>query len=127
MQFFLLPNPTDKELRCLVDCRQYLQVTTLADITTADGTEIILHTRQGRIYKRKLFSYLWPRQPPRKNLDWNLWRHTLKPMIQNTTNRSLNFPLGRWGKKPSTIGSGFTPAQPISYMPNMAKFIQTML
>ena len=99
MQCFLLPNSTDKELRCLVDCREYLQGTTLADITTADGTEIMLHTRQGLIYKRKLFSYLWPRQSPRKKLDWNLWRHTLKPMIQNTTNRSLNFSLGRWEKE----------------------------
>ena len=87
----------------------------------------MLHAWQGRIYKRKVFSFLWPRQPPRKHLKWGLWRHTLKPMIRNTTNRSLKFPLGRWEKKPSTIGNGFTPVRPTSYMPNMAKFIQTML
>ena len=42
MQYFLLLNPTDKELRCLVDCREYLQVTTLADITSTVGKEIML-------------------------------------------------------------------------------------
>ena len=42
MQYFLLLNPTDKELRCLVDCREYLQATTLANITTVNGNEIML-------------------------------------------------------------------------------------
>ena len=57
MQCFLLSNPTDNELRCLVDCREYLQVITLADITSADGKEIMLQAWQGRVYKRKVFSY----------------------------------------------------------------------
>ena len=127
MQYFLLSNPTEIELRYLMDCREYLQVTTLAYITTIDGTEIMLHAWQGRIYKRKVFSHSWPRQPPRKRLDWDLCRHTLTPMIQNTTNRSLMFLLGRWRKKPLTIGSDFTPALPISYMPDMTKFTQTAL
>ena len=87
----------------------------------------MLHAWQGRIYKRKVFSNSWPRQPPRKRLDWDLWRHTLTPMIQNTTNRSLKFPLSRWEKKPFTIGSGFTQALLINYMPDMVKFIQTTL
>ena len=42
MQCFLLSNPTDKELRCLMDCREYLQVTTLADITSVDGKDTML-------------------------------------------------------------------------------------
>ena len=96
MKCFLLSNPTDNELGCLVDCREYLQVTTLVDITTVDGTEIMLHAWQGRIYKRKVFSFLWPRQPPHKNLNWDLWRNTLQPLIHNTKNRHLKFPLGRW-------------------------------
>ena len=69
MQCFLLSNPTDKELRCFMDYREYLQVTTLADITTSDGKEIMLQAWHGRFYKRKVFSYSWPRQPPRKHLD----------------------------------------------------------
>ena len=46
IQYFLLFNLTDNELRCLVDCREYLQVSTLTDITSADGKEIMLHARQ---------------------------------------------------------------------------------
>ena len=99
MQYFLLSNPTEIELRYLVDCREYLQVTTLADITSADGKEIMLQVWQGRFYKRKVFSFSWPRQPPSKYLDWNLLRQTLAPMIHNTTNRTLKYPLIRWEKE----------------------------
>ena len=37
MKCFLLSNPADKELRCVMDCREYLQVTTLVDIISVDG------------------------------------------------------------------------------------------
>ena len=42
VQFFLLTQPTTIELRRLVDCHEYLQVTTLADITSVHGKEILL-------------------------------------------------------------------------------------
>ena len=41
MQSFLLAKPTDIELRRLMDCREYLQITTLSDITTVDGKNIL--------------------------------------------------------------------------------------
>ena len=44
MQCFLLAKPTDIELRRLMDCREYLQVTTLADITSVDGKNILSQT-----------------------------------------------------------------------------------
>ena len=52
-----------------MDCKEYLQVTTLVDTTLADGKEIMLQAWHGKIYKRKVFSYSWPRQPTRKHLD----------------------------------------------------------
>ena len=99
MQYFILSNPTEIELRYLMDCREFLQVTTLTDITSADGKEIMLQVWQGRFYKRKVFSFSWPRQHPRKYLDWNLLRQTLAPMIHNTANRTLKYPLIRWEKE----------------------------
>ena len=42
IQCFLLSKPTDNEVRRLMDCREYLQVATLADITSVDGKEIML-------------------------------------------------------------------------------------
>ena len=42
MQFFLLTQPTTIELRRLVDCREYLQVTTLVDTTSVDGKDMFL-------------------------------------------------------------------------------------
>jgi len=99
MQCFLLSNPTEKELRCLMDCREYLQVTTLADITSVDGKDTMLQVWQGRFYKRKIFSYSSPRQPPRTHLDWDMWRQILTPVIQNIFNRTLKFPLDRREKE----------------------------
>ena len=69
MQCFLLAKPTDIELRRLMDYREYLQVTTLSDITTVDGKNILSQSWGGLHYKRKLNSVAWPRQPPRKHLD----------------------------------------------------------
>ena len=105
MQCFILSDPIDKELRCLVDCREYLQVTTLVDMTSVDWKKIMLQVWQGRLYKRKIFFYSWPRQPPRKHLDWNLWRQTLVPMLHNITNKTWKDSLGRWEKKPSITGN----------------------
>ena len=44
MQYFLLSVSTDNELRRLVDCREYLQFTTLVNITSADGKVIMLQS-----------------------------------------------------------------------------------
>ena len=48
MQYFLLSVSTDNELRRLVDCRKYLQFTTLVNITSADGKVIMLQSWQGK-------------------------------------------------------------------------------
>lgn len=42
MQFFLLSQPTTIELRRLVDCLEYLQVTTLVDTTSVNGKDMFL-------------------------------------------------------------------------------------
>ena len=127
MQYFLLCNPIEKKLRCLVDCREYLQVITLTDITSADGKEIMLQAWQGRVYKRKVFSYLWSRQSPRKKLECDPLGQTLAPILHNTTNRTLNIRWAGGTKKPFTTGNGFTPSLQINYMSDMAKFTKTML
>ena len=91
MQCFLLFNPTDNGLRRLIDCREHLQVTTLVDITSVDGKEIMLQAWQGKLYKRKIFSYSRSRQPPRNHFDWESWRQTLTLMLNNLTNRNLKY------------------------------------
>jgi len=99
MQCFLLSNPIHKKLRCLIDCREYLQITTLTDITSVDGKQIVLQVLQGRIYKCNVFSYSWPRKSPRKHLEWDMWIQTLAPILHKITNRTLKYPLGMWDKE----------------------------
>ena len=96
MQCFLLAKPTDMELRRLMYYREYLQITTLSDITTVDGKIFLSQSWEGLQYKRKLNSVAWPRQPPRKHLDWQLWKNTLIPLLINTNTRILKYPLKQW-------------------------------
>ena len=69
MQCFLLTKPTKHELRRLMDCREYLQVTTLAEITSAAGDKILLPFWNGTKYARKVGVAGWPRKPPSTKLD----------------------------------------------------------
>ena len=85
MQCFLLTQPSKHELRMLMDCREYLQVTTLADITSAAGDKILLPFWNGTTYSRKVGVTGWPRKPPGKKLDWRLWQHTLRPLLRNNS------------------------------------------
>ena len=82
-----------------MDCREYLQVTALVDITPVDGKEIMLQAWQGRLYKQKVFYCSWSRQPPRKHLDWDVWRQTLVPILYEIKNRPLTYPFSRWDKE----------------------------
>ena len=73
MQCFLLTKPSNHELRRLMDCREYLQVTTLAEITSAAGDKILLPFWNGTKYSRKVGVAGWPRKPPSSKLEWRLW------------------------------------------------------
>ena len=54
MQCFLLTKPSKEELRRLMECREFLQVTTLAEITSAAGDKILLPFWNGTQYSRKV-------------------------------------------------------------------------
>ena len=53
----------------------------------------------GHIYKRKIRSLSWSRQPPSKQLDWQLWQHTLAQLLHNDNNGKLKYSLGRCDKE----------------------------
>ena len=72
MKCFLLTKPSKQELRQLMDCREFLQVTTLVEITSAVGDKILLPFWCGKQHSRKVGVTGWPRKPPSKKLDWRL-------------------------------------------------------
>ena len=58
----------------------------------------------------------WPIQPPRKHLDWEFWRQTLEQMINNISNRKVQYPLERWYRNSLIHWKWLTQQRQIGYM-----------
>ncbi len=56
-EIFIKAGVTGKLLRRLNQCRLYLQVTRLADITTGDGLEVTKRAQKGELDSRRLMYY----------------------------------------------------------------------
>jgi hypothetical protein len=95
------------KLRLLNNCRLYLQIETLAEISTPDGSRIIPSAWAGKTLPSKS-TLLWPRQA-RPN-SWAPWRQALAQLfLMDTTatyrqvnNLVLRSRLGRWSNHHST-------------------------
>lgn len=90
----LSPLVTDRQLAQLNFCRQFLQVTLLSEIITADSTQIIKEAWAGDrptcINPRSIFPY----QPDVPNTFWDLWRNSLQKICGR--DQGLLLPLGHW-------------------------------
>ena len=78
------------QMNLLNYCRLFLQVETLAEISTADGARLLPSAWQGRRLP-STSSLLWPRQG-RPN-SWALWKQSLATLFMTdttTTYRTLN-------------------------------------
>jgi hypothetical protein len=84
-------NLTDKSMDILNRCRLYLQVITLADITSADGKEIMPGVKKGQRLDEQTSRLEWPHQERPSNQDWNLWRISLSTLESKNL---LTRPLG---------------------------------
>ena len=85
-------------LKWLNWCRMYLQVTSVADICTADGKYIRRAAWEGRRERLWQQRYQWPRTVRPANCHWDTWRDVLtSTLLQGTgTHRKLRVPLGTW-------------------------------
>lgn len=85
-----LPNNT---LARLNRCRLYLQVITISDLTSADGSTILPAAKQGTLIEERPSGLRWPSQGLPTRADWRLWSNTLS---QFENNGRLLHPLGEW-------------------------------
>jgi hypothetical protein len=93
---------TPSELEAINACRLFLQVTTLAEITEADGETLLpsaIHgnldiTGRPELWKTSYSLLQWPNQDPPPRKAWTLW----KRYIYSHTNqqRKLSKNLGDW-------------------------------
>ena len=85
----------DGHLRRLNLCRLYLRVTTLADITTADGRQVTSAAWDGRRDPIRQPKLDWPIQGNLTAVDWTQWQTALSTAF-SLRGRSLSRPLGAW-------------------------------
>ena len=83
-------------LKKLNYCRQYLNVTTLSDITSTDGTTVCKWAWEGTKPDRWVNIPTLRRNPERKQLNWKLWRHHLNLLGMNQNSKKWTIPLGPW-------------------------------
>jgi len=93
MDYFIAQDFFPVSLGTLNRCRLYLQVITLSDIVSSDGTRIITDIFHGIPLTERTSTLKWPNQqrPPPK--AWALWSSALKPLQPRDT---LLTPLGPW-------------------------------
>jgi hypothetical protein len=78
MHAFALHHFKPKELAMINQCRMFLKVITLADITTANGKSLHPWSYDGIRRRPHLHRYHWPRQPKKlSEAHWQLWRKAL--------------------------------------------------
>jgi hypothetical protein len=97
----------------LNQCRLFLQVMTLVDISSADGQQITYDPWHGKRDDLRPHYYLWPNQqgdPPLA--DWNLWRRALAIAFCDGRSYQLATLLGSWTDSQSHLWKWFyTPAE----------------
>jgi hypothetical protein len=100
MEEFIKANVDGNELKQLNECRMFLNVDTLSDIATANGSEITINAWEGQKEDRGGSQYQWPRTQRALSAEhWKLWRRTLTQMFLATgPPRKLQEKLHTWHK-----------------------------
>jgi hypothetical protein len=93
MDYFVEEGLSAEILVVLNRCRIYLQVFSLADISSADGTSIIPDVLQGVPLIDRKSKLNWPYQQRPPNSAWEIWRSALRPLQPKN---KLTTPLGIW-------------------------------
>ncbi|CAJ1934778.1 unnamed protein product [Cylindrotheca closterium] len=98
MDIFINALVNQEDLLWLNWCRQYLQVTTLSELTTADGCSLTAASLADQHSGHFVTSYNWPRTRRPGPSHWDLWRRVLSQADPRpySRRRRLMQPLGPW-------------------------------
>ena len=98
MSVFIDAEVDQVDLMWLNWCRMYLEIVTVSDLVSADGSTIQLAPWLGRRFKHKRDLIQWPRSERPGEKHWKLWRETLtQTLLQDTSgSRRLRSSLGDW-------------------------------
>jgi len=93
MDYFVEEGFSASVLGTLNRCWLYLQVITLADISSADGSCIIPDVLQGIPLQDRRSTLRWPCQQRPPNSAWDVWMSALRSLQPKN---KLTQPLGEW-------------------------------
>jgi hypothetical protein len=93
MDYFIALGYPKHILGALNRCRIYLQVITLSDIVSADGSCIIPDIFHGLPLLDRYSTLKWPCQQRPPTTDWSIWQSALRPLQPRN---KLIHPLGQW-------------------------------
>jgi len=109
MQDFLTTNLPPKHLQILNNCRLFLQVTMLAEISNHKGTKLLdtnltTSTHTPNLSSKSTSLLKWPNQPNLGRLAWMIWTKTLQQLYTKPgLTTQLRQPLGPWTPDAATI------------------------
>jgi hypothetical protein len=93
---FIRQGASTAELVLLNKCRLFLRVSTMSDIPSSDGQQIIMkgmfegHSQNGSDAAH------WPVQPRPMRGAWKVWQMHLQHLVQSESTIRLLKPLGKW-------------------------------
>jgi hypothetical protein len=100
-----IQNYTKSQLESINACRLYLQITTIAEISNENGTNLLQCALKGKLdqhtnlpqlwlYSKSTLDWPYQERPPTK--AWYFWKKLLTSFTTNTPALSLIQPLGPW-------------------------------
>jgi hypothetical protein len=95
MDYALTLNLTTLQLWQINECRLYLQVLTISDLSTACGTHILPEVFKGRRNPDRISTLHWP--TTQRPTAWASWKRFLQHISSGT---KLEQSLGSWTKVP---------------------------
>ena len=97
MELFLQAKLPPAHLQTINKCRQFLQIFTLADMTTGCGTRITINAwHVKRDMRIEYHNYTWPCTPPPSSAMIKLWQQSLCQVLCPERERVLQQQLGKW-------------------------------
>ncbi len=111
MEEFVRNGFKGHELRKLNECRMFLEVVNLSEITTVDGKKITPQSWKGVKQKNRLNSIQWPRrQTALSKQHWQIWRRAITLCFMHPMKlkeQELNMPLGPWDRETHSTWTWF--------------------
>ena len=103
---FTCKRYTNSQLALLNQCRLYLQIANLSDVTLGNGHYLLPNVFLRYNPLQKYNTIQWPRQGYPSKKAWLLWQQTIRRSFTTTTRR-LQEPLGKWIHFDKAWGSFF--------------------